>query len=316
MRKDLGEAAACKIYGEKLVELGERDERIVLLDADLMRSNGTEAFRRRFPDRSFNMGIAEQNLMAVSAGLALNGKIPFVSTFASFGSMRAFEQVRTDIAYHNLKVRIVTTHCGLTGNSGSTHAGVEDLALMRTVPNMTVVAPGDPNQIRRVLEASVDLDGPLYMRIGAKTEPLVYESQDYPFTLGKGIVLREGNDAVIIACGAMLARALDAAELLAGENIRVGVIDMHTVKPIDAELILRAASSSALVVTAEDHFRCGGLGGAVAEVLSEHGISTPLLRIGVPDVFVPNGSAQQLYGKFGMDADGIARAVRERLNAF
>ncbi len=307
------EAAPCKIFGEKLTELGAIEESIVMLDADLMRSNGTIAFQQKYPERSFNMGIAEQNLMAVSAGLALNGKIPFVSTFTSFGSMRAFEQVRTDIAYHNLKVRIVTTHCGMTGNSGATHAGVEDLALMRTIPNMTVVVPGDPNQIRKVMDASLRLNGPMYMRIGAKTEPLVYESQDYMFELGKGIVLREGKDAVIIACGAMVANALDAADLLAAEGRSVGVVDMHTIKPLDKGLILSLAEKTGLIVTAEDHVRIGGLGSAVAEVLADNGACIRLLRLGVPDVFVTNGSVQQLYHKFGLDAEGLAQSIARSL---
>lgn len=303
------EAAPCKIYGEKLTELGAVYENIVMLDADLMRSNGTIVFQQRFPERSFNMGIAEQNLMAVSAGLALNGKMPYLSTFTSFGSMRAFEQIRTDIAYHNLKVRIVTTHCGMTGNSGATHAGVEDLALMRTIPNMTVVAPGDPNQIRKALDASVHLNGPMYMRIGAKTEPLVYDSQDYTFELGKGIVLREGKDAAIIACSAMVAHALDAADLLAAEGKNVAVVDMHTIKPLDKELILSMAEKTGFIVTAEDHIRIGGLGSAVAEVLADNGANIRLLRLGVPDVFVTNGSVQQLYQKFGLDAEGLARSI-------
>ena len=305
-------AAAREVYGKKLVELGLVHENIVVMTADLMRSDHIEEYKRRFPARAFSVGIAEANMVSIAAGLALTGKIVFCSTMAPFMTMRACEQCRTDVDYGNLPVRLIGSHSGLSSGSGATHAGQEDMAIMRALCNMAVVAPGDPNQIARVVEDSIDRKGPVYIRIGRGGEPLVYK-EDYTYRIGESITVREGRDATVIACGVLLHHALTAAEMLAEEGYSIRVIDMHTVKPIDENAIIRAARETGAIVTAEDHNRIGGLGSAVAEVIAEHNLDTRFSRVGIPGVYCCIGGADEMYEKFGMDYRGIMRRVKETL---
>jgi len=300
--------AAREVYGKVLAELGKKNKDIVVLTADLMRANKSGQFRANFPDRFFNTGIAEQDMMSIAAGLALEGKIPFASTFATFASMRACEQVRTDIAYPNLQVRIVATHAGVTMSGGTTHYAVEDIAILRSMANMTVIVPGDPNQVGKVIEASLDYAGPVYIRIGRGKEPVVYE-KEYDFKIGKAITVRQGKDATVIACGIAVFHALQAATKLAEKGISIRVIDMHTVKPLDTEAVLKAARETGKIVTAEEHSIIGGLGSAVAETILEGGVSVKFKRLGIPDVFPPIGSPEELYAEYGFDGDGIARQL-------
>ena len=268
------------------------------------------------PNVFFNFGIAEQNMMAAAAGMAACGKIPYVTTFAAFASMRACEQVRTDIAYPNLKVRIVSTHSGLSmGNGGSTHHATEDLGIMRCIPNMTVIVPACPRQCSRILKETVNHDGPIYMRIGRGAEPVLYpEDVEYEYTVGKAITKKDGTDVTIIACSFGIMNALFAAERLEeDDNIHARVIDMHTIKPIDKEAILKAASETEAIITVEDHNIIGGLGSAVAEVLAENGIGIKFRRLGVPDVFSVIGEPEQLHNKYGYDDEGIYNAVKQLL---
>jgi len=310
--KMIEKMSAREVYGKKLAEIGATNDKIVVLTADLMRSNKTGDFRKAHPDRFFNIGIAEQNMMGIAAGLALEGKIPFVSTMATFASMRACEQMRTDICYANLSVRIVATHGGLTTGAGPTHYGQEDLAIARSMPNMTVIAPGDPNQIGKVVEASIDWKGPIYIRIGRGGEPVVYK-EDYKYEIGKSITVKDGNDITLIATGCIVFYALAAAEKLAEEGIKARVIDMHTIKPIDREAIIKAAKETGIIITGEDHNIFGGLGSAVAEVLAEEGISCKFKRLGIPDVFGTNGEPELLYHKYGYDTDGIYATAKALL---
>lgn len=301
--------SAREVYGRKMAEIGKTDDRIVVLTADLMRSNRTGDFMKQHPERFFNTGIAEQNMMGIAAGLALEGKIPFVSTMATFATMRACEQVRTDICYANLPVRIVATHGGLTTGAGPTHYGQEDMAIMRSLPNMTVIAPGDPNQIGKVIEASIDWEGPMYIRIGRGGEPVIYK-EDYKYEIGKSITIKDGKDVTLIATGAILYYAIAAAEKLSKDGIQARVIDMHTIKPIDREAIIKAAKETGIIVTGEDHNITGGLGTAVAEILAEEGISCKFKRVGIPNVFGVFGTPEELYNKYGYDADGIYSVVK------
>lgn len=305
-------SASREVYGKKLVDLGMRHENIVVMTADLMRSDHIEEYKRQFPERAFSVGIAEGNMVSIAAGLALTGKIVFCSTMAPFMTMRACEQCRTNVDYPNLRVRLIGSHSGLSSGSGATHAGQEDMAIMRSLCNMTVIAPGDPNQIGKVVEASIDWDSPMYIRIGRGGEPWVYK-EDYDYQIGKSITVREGDDATIIACGVMLYHANRAAELLAEEGFNIRVIDMHTIKPIDEDAIIRAANETGIIITAEDHNIIGGLGSAVAEVIADHNLNTSFSRIAIPGVYCCIGSADAMYGKFGMDYDGIMARVKDLL---
>lgn len=305
-------SASREVYGKKLIELGKKHDNIVVMTADLMRSDHIEEYKRAYPERALSVGIAEQNLMSIAAGLALTGKIVFCSTMAPFATMRACEQVRTDIDYGRLKVRIIGSHSGLSSGSGPTHAGQEDIAIMRSLCNMTVIAPGDPNQIGKVVEASLDWPGPMYIRIGRGGEPWVYKD-DYKYEIGKSIRVRNGKDAAFIACGTMLWHATQAAELLAREGYDIRVIDMHTIKPIDEEAVVRAAEETRNIITVEDHNVTGGLGSAVAEVIAERNLNTRFKRIGIPNVYCCVGAADAMYAKYGMDYEGICRTAREFL---
>lgn len=302
-----------EIYGKKLLELGETNPRLVALAADVTSSNKFQYFAQQFPERFYNVGIAEQNLVGIAAGLALGGKIPVATSFAPFLSMRACEQVRTDVCYVNLPVKLIGTCCGVSGGKmGNTHAALEDMAIMRNMPNMTVVAPSDPMLCGDLLEQMVALDTPAYMRVGRGEDPVLY-APGTKAELGKAIVAKEGTDATVIACGVMVYEALQAAELLEKDGVHVRVLDMHTIKPIDREKVIAAAKETACIVTVEDHFRTGGLGSAVAEVMSEIGTGTKLRRLGIPDLFPIFGDGPELYHYYGADSIGIAKTVRDML---
>jgi len=299
-------------YGETLRELGGHYSNLVVLDADLSKITQTVHFARSYPDRFLNVGIAEQNLMAIAAGLATTGMIPIAHTYACFASMRACEQVRTFISYPGLNVKIVTTSAGIEeGWSGVTHQAIEDMAIMRTIPNMTVVAPSDPFLTRRAAEAMVSHRGPVYMRLGRNPFPVIYQD-GVSFTLGKAIRIREGEDVTLIACGIMVEKALRAAEMLQAEGIRARVLDMHTIKPLDEEAVLSAARETGALVTAEDHLVAGGLGGAVAELLASR-CPTPLERIGLQDTFGETGDPEKLFEKYGMTPGDLVAAARRAI---
>ena len=297
-------------YGEALAELGETNKDVVVLDADLSGSTKTAIFAKKFPERFFNMGIAEQNMMGTAAGLAASGKIPFASTFAIFATGRAWEQVRQSIAYPKLNVKIVATHAGITvGEDGASHQSVEDIAVMRVIPNMTVIVPADGVETKKVINEIVRYKGPVYVRLSRGKSPVVLDDS-YSFEIGKGVVLKDGTDVSLIACGVMVYKALQAADILGKEGVSARVINISSIKPIDADLIIRAARETGCVVTAEEHSIIGGLGGAVAETLAEN-CPIPVKRVGIEDKFGTSGDADLLMELYGLTADNIAKAARE-----
>lgn len=303
-----------EIYGLELVELARKNKNIVALTADLAKSTKIGVFFQHFPERAFNFGVAESNMMAAAAGLAVSGKIPYASTFGVFASLRCAEQVRTDIAYPNLNVRIIGTHSGVAfGQGGTTHHSTEDIAIMRSFANMTVIVPADGIETAKAVRASIDWQGPIYIRIGRGFEPPVHSDMDYNYQIGKACLLREGSDITIIACGVGVLPAIEASDELKEEGMSVRVINMHTVKPIDKEVILQAARETKAIITVEEHNIIGGLGGAVAEILAENGCGVKLKRLGIPDVYSAIGYPEDLYQKYGIDIDGIENAVREML---
>lgn len=301
-------------YGKALVELAEKYENLVVLDADLAAATKTGMFKKAYPDRFFDCGIAENNMMGVAAGLALSGKIPFASSFAMFAAGRSFEQVRNSIGYPHVNVKIGATHGGITvGEDGATHQCCEDFALMRTIPGMVVLCPADDTEARQAVEAAVNYKGPVYIRFGRMAVPTVH-SEDYKFEIGKGSVLKDGTDVAIIANGVEVSEALDAAEMLAGDGISAAVINMATVKPLDTELLLEYAKKTGVVVTAEEHSVIGGLGSAVSEFLSET-CPTPVLKVGVKDTFGRSGPAKELLSLFELDAKAIYNKAKLALEA-
>ncbi len=302
--------ATREAYGSFLATYAKDHQDIVVLDADLSKSTKTASFEAVCPERFFNMGIAEQNLMGVSAGMAAAGKIPFVSTFAMFAAGRAFEILRNSVCYPKLNVKVCATHAGLTvGPDGASHQTVEDLALMRALPNLTVLNPADGTSAQTLLKAAAEMEGPVYVRLGRASVPLCYDEEE-TFTIGKAKVLKEGTEATIIATGIMVNEALKAAEALSEEGIEVHVLDMHTLKPLDQEAIEKAAIMTGAVVTAEEHSVIGGLGSAVAEVLAEsHPV--PLKRVGIQDTFGESGDPDELLEAYGLTASDIVRAVKE-----
>ena len=301
-------------YGEALVALAEEYPELVVLDADLSGSTMTKGFAKAHPDRFFNIGIAEANMTGIAAGLAACGKKPFTNTFAMFAAGRAFEQVRNSIAYPRLNVKVVGSHGGLSvGEDGATHQCIEDYAIMRAIPNMMVLNPCDGAEMRAAVQALIDYDGPAYLRLGRLAVESVTDSiPGYSFRLGKGAVLRDGADATVIATGMMVQMALQAARTLAEEGVSVRVVDMHTIKPLDYELVLKAALETRCIVTAEEHTVIGGLGSAVAEFLAEH-CPVPVLRHGVHDEFGRSGKAQAVLEAYGLTPAGIADQVRQAL---
>ena len=298
-------------YGKALAALGEKYD-FVVLDADLAAATKTGVFKKKFPDRFFDCGIAEGNMMSVAAGIAATGKIPFVSSFAMFAAGRAFEQVRNSVGYPHLNVKIGATHAGITvGEDGATHQCNEDIALMRTIPGMTIINPCDSNEAYAAVEAAILKDGPVYLRFGRYAVPdLTSEKKDYRFEIGKGIVLAEGKDVTIVATGLMVHLALEAREMLLSEGIEAAVINMHTIKPIDEELLVSFAKSTGAIVTAEEHSVIGGLGAAVAETLSERN-PIPVLRVGVKDTYGRSGTVPALIEYYGLTASAIAERARE-----
>ena len=281
--------ATREAYGKALAALANTNENVVVLDADLSKSTKTADFKAVAPERFFNMGIAEGNMMGVAAGLSTCGKVPFVSTFAMFAAGRAFEQIRNSICYPKLNVKVCATHAGLTvGEDGASHQAIEDISLMRSVPNMVVINPADDIETEAAIKAVAEMEGPCYVRLGRMAVSRVNDETNYNFVIGKGITLAEGNDVAIIATGIMVEAALEAKEELAKEGINARVINIHTIKPIDEELIIKAAKETGVIVTAEEHSIIGGLGSAVAEVVSEK-CPVPVLRVGVKDTFGESG---------------------------
>jgi len=297
-------------YGKTLALLGKENPNIVVLDADLAASTKTILFKNAFPERFFDMGIAEQDMISTAAGFAACGKIAFASTFAVFGSGRTWDQIRMSCAYTRLNVKVVVTHGGITtGEDGASHQANEDIAIMRAIPNMTVVVPSDAVETEKVIRAAADFHGPMYIRLSRLATPVINDNEKYKFKLGKGIVLKEGKDVTIFACGIMVGSALEAAEKLAEENIFAEVINLHTIKPIDKKLIIESSSKTKAVVTVEEHSILGGLGGAVAEILVENN-PVPMQRVGVKDTFGESGKPHELLVKYGLMPSNIISAVK------
>lgn len=309
---ELKKIATRDSYGKALVELGKEHKNLVVLDADLAEATKTSGFREAFPDRFFDSGIAECNMMGVAAGLSTCGLVPFASTFAMFAAGRAYEQVRNSIGYPHLNVKIGATHGGISvGEDGASHQCNEDFALMRTIPGMTVISPSDDIEARAAVKAAYELEGPVYLRFGRLATP-VFHNEDYKFVIGKGEVLREGNDLTIIATGLLTYQALMAAEILATEGVHARVINMPTIKPIDEEIILAAAKETGRIVTAEEHNVIGGLGEAVCGVTSQYA-PVPVVRVGVQDEFGHSGPAAELLEDFGLSANGILAGAKKVL---
>jgi transketolase len=299
-------------YGEALVDLGKTNRDVVVLCSDLTDSTRTNWFKEEFPDRFFEMGIAEQDMMNTAAGLSLTGKIPFASTFGVFASGRAWEQVRITICYANLNVKIGGSHGGITvGADGATHQGLEEIALMRIIPNMTVIVPSDAQETYKATMAAAEIFGPVYIRFGREKVPVITKP-DTPFTIGKAYTMRDGKDIAIIACGLMVSEALKAAEALTKDGISARVINLHTIKPIDQEAIVKAARETGAVVTAEEHQVMGGMGSAIAEVVVRS-FPVPMEMVGIQDRFGESGSAQELLKAFGLTGFDIMRAAKRVL---
>lgn len=300
-------------YGKALVELGEKNPRVVVLDADLSKSTKTAGFGAKFPERFFDLGIAEQNMIGTAAGLAAAGKIAFASSFAVFATGRVYDQIRNSIAYPRLNVKIAATHAGLTvGEDGASHQMVEDIALMRCLPNMTVLVPADAVETRAAVLAAAEMDGPVYIRLGRPGVPVLHDPHKFTFTIGRAIKMREGTDVAILACGIMVSAALAAAEQLATRGIAALVLDVSTIKPLDVAAVVAAARATGAVVTAEEHNILCGLGGAVAEVLGEN-YPVPLERVGVRDTFGESGKPQELLEKYGLTPADVVRAAEKVL---
>ena len=297
-------------YGEELANLGESNNKVVVLDADLSAATKTSIFAKKFPDRFFDMGIAEQNMIGTAAGLATCGKIPFASTFAMFAAGRAYDQIRNSICYPNLNVKICATHAGITvGEDGATHQMIEDISLMRTIPNMTVICTSDDTQTRWAVNEIAKFEGPVYLRLCRLATPKIYENEK--FEIGKGIQIGDGTDATIIATGVVVAEAIGAMKELRDRGINIRVIDMHTIKPIDEYIIIKAAKETKKIITIEDHSIIGGLGSAVCEVLSEN-YPTKVYRMGIKDEFGKSGKAEDLLKYFKIDKNAIIEAVTSK----
>ncbi|HBW36633.1 transketolase family protein [Desulfosporosinus sp. BICA1-9] len=304
--------ATREAYGKALQILGAENPNVVVLDADLSKSTKTADFAKKYPERFFNMGIAEANLLGTAAGLAAAGKIPFASTFAIFAVGRAFEQIRNSIAYPKLNVKIAATHSGITvGEDGGSHQAIEDVAIMRAVPNMVVLVPADGEETRQVVLAAAQYNGPVYIRMGRLDVPLLFDAE-YQFEIGKANVLKEGTDVAIMANGVLVSMALEAASELADKGISVSVVNVASVKPLDEETIVQIAKTTGAVVTAEEHNIIGGLGSAIAEVLGEKQ-PTPMVRVGLKDTFGESGRPQELLEKYGLTKQELVKAVHEVL---
>ncbi len=308
---DVIRKATRESYGETLKELAEEYKDLVVLDADLAAATKTGIFRKAYPERFFDCGIAEANMMGVAAGLATCGKIPFASTFAMFAAGRAYEIVRNSIGYPHLNVKIGATHAGISvGEDGATHQCNEDIALMRTIPGMTIINPCDDVETRAAVRAAVEFNGPVYMRFGRLAVPVINDIENYKFEIGKGIVMKDGKDVTIVATGLMVNEALEASKMLETEGISAGVVNIHTIKPLDKELICRCAKETGVIVTAEEHSVIGGLGSAVAEAVTEC-CPVPVIKVGVNDEYGYSGPAVELLKKFGLSAENIAEKAKQ-----
>ena len=298
-------------YGNALVEVGKLHENLVVLDADLAGATKTGIFKKAFPERHIDCGIAESNMMGIAAGLATAGKVPFASSFAMFAAGRAYEQVRNSIGYPKLNVKIGATHAGISvGEDGATHQCNEDIALMRTIPGMVVINPSDDVEAKAAVMAAYEHEGPVYLRFGRLAVPVINDRPDYKFELGKGVVLKEGKDVTIIATGLCVSESLEAAKLLATAGVDAEIINIHTIKPLDKELVVASAKKTGKVVTVEEHSVIGGLGSAVCDVLAEEA-PTKVLKIGVNDTFGESGPAVQLIKKYGLDSESICEKVKD-----
>ena len=300
-------------YGKALAELGAVNGKVRVLDADLAEATKTIYFKKQFPDRFYDCGIAEQNMISVAAGLAASGKIPFASSFAMFAAGRAFDQVRNAVAYPHLNVKICATHAGVTvGEDGATHQCLEDIALMRSIPGMVVINPSDGVQARAAVFAAAEYEGPVYIRLGRLALPIIYDEENYKFEIGKANVLKEGTDVTLVTTGMPLENTLLAADELAKEGLSVGVIDMATIKPLDKDALLKAAKASGAIVTVEEHNIIGGLGSAVSELLSEE-YPVPVVKVGVKDTFGRSGKATELVDYFGLGVKDIVEAAKRAI---
>jgi len=301
-------------YGKELVELGKENEDIVVLDADLSKSTKTAGFAEMFPNRFINAGIAEQNLMGMAAGLAAVGKIPFASTFAVFAAGRAFEVIRNSICYPKLNVNIAATHAGITvGEDGGSHQAIEDIAIMRSLPNMTVIVPADDIEARQAVRQAANIDGPVYLRLGRLGVPTIFD-ENYKFVPGKGNVIKEGSDVTIIGTGLMVSKCIEAAKLLEKDGINARVINISTIKPIDKELVTKAAKETKGIVTAEEHSIIGGLGSAVCDVVAAS-YPAKVVKVGIDDKFGESGKPEELLKKYGLSIENIINKTKELINS-
>lgn len=311
---DIIKTATRDAYGKALVELGDKNDKVVVLDADLAAATKTGMFKKAHPEKFFDCGIAEGNMMGVAAGLAASGYTVFASTFAMFAAGRAYEQVRNSIAYPHLNVKIGATHAGISvGEDGASHQCCEDIALMRAIPGMTIINPADDIETRAAVLAAADYDGPVYMRFGRLAVPRIFD-ENYKFEWGKAVVLNEGADVTICATGLMVGEAIEAQKILAEQGISAEIINVHTIKPLDSETILRSAAKTGAVVTAEEHNIIGGLGSAVAEAVCEGGKPVPVVRLGVNDIFGKSGPAVELLHIFGLDAQNIVEKAKQAIS--
>jgi transketolase len=306
--------ATREAYGKTLAQLGMENKNVIVMDADLSKSTKTADFKKVAPERFINMGIAEGNMMAVAAGISTCEKVVFASTFAIFAAGRAFEQIRNSICYPKLNVKVCATHAGITvGEDGASHQSVEDISLMRSIPNMTVISPSDAVETDAAIRAVAAMKGPCFVRLGRSAVPVINDNPEYKFEIGKGVTLREGKDATIVATGIMVDAALEAYNLLVEKGIKVRVINIHTIKPIDAEILVNAARQTGLIVTAEEHSVIGGLGSAVCEVVSERH-PVPVIRVGIKDTFGESGKPSELLKAYGLTAEDIVKAVEKGMN--
>ena len=311
---EIKKIATRESYGNMLVTLGEKYKDIVVLDADLAAATKTNIFKEKFPERHINCGIAEANMMGISAGLSLTGLVPFASSFAMFAAGRAFEQIRNSIGYPHLNVKIGATHAGISvGEDGATHQCNEDIALMRTIPEMIIINPSDDIEEKAAVEAAYKTKGPFYMRFGRLPVPIINDNSEYKFELGKGIILKGGEDLTIIATGLCVHESLEAAKKLDSKGISTGVVNIHTIKTLDEELILKIAQKKNKIVVVEEHSIIGGLGSAVCDCLSGK-TETPVLKIGINDIYGESGSALELIKKYGLDAKGIVNSIMKKFN--
>ena len=309
--------STAEIYGKALVELGRAHPEVVALTADLAKSTKIGEFQKEFPDRFFNVGIAEQNLFGVSAGMARAGLVPFLSCFSQFASLRAADQLSTDLCYQNVNAKVIATHSGTSfGQAGSTHHAITDLAVTRSMPNLTVICPADGIETYNAVMAAYETPGPFYIRINRGFDRVLYTDSDYGFEIGKAVTVKEGTDLTIIACGSCVFQAVQAADFLEkADGLKIRVLDMHTIKPIDKEAIVKAVMDTRRIITVEDHNVLGGLGSAVAEVVVESGKGCAFKKLGVPDKFAPIGLHEDIMSELGIDANGIIAAVREVMKA-